>query len=40
MSITGADGLPPIQMAGNAVRPSTSVRISMRLPPTMDPAAA
>ena len=37
MSITGADDLPPIKMAGNAVRPKTSVRISMRLPPTMDP---
>lgn len=40
LSITGADGLPPIQMAGNVVRPSTSVRISMRLPPNMDPAKA
>ena len=40
LSITGADGLPPIQMAGNVVRASTSVRISMRLPPTLDPATA
>jgi len=37
LSVTGADGLPPINMAGNVVRPSTSVRLSMRLPPTMDP---
>jgi len=37
LSVTGADGLPPINMAGNAVRPSTGVRLSMRLPPTMDP---
>jgi len=40
MSITGADGLPPITIAGNVVRPKTSVRISMRLPPTMDPHKA
>lgn len=40
LSITGADGLPPIQMAGNVVRPSTSVRLSMRLPPNIDPAVA
>jgi acetylornithine deacetylase/succinyl-diaminopimelate desuccinylase-like protein len=40
MSITGIEGLPPIQMAGNVVRPSTSLRISMRLPPTFDPVKA
>ena len=40
LSVTGADGLPPIKMAGNAVRSSTSVRLSMRLPPTMDPHKA
>jgi hypothetical protein len=40
LSVTGADGLPPIKMAGNAVRASTSVRLSMRLPPTMDPHKA
>ena len=40
MSITGADGLPQIAMAGNVVRPSTSARISMRLPPAMDPKKA
>jgi len=40
MSITGADGLPPIQMAGNVVRNKTGVRISMRLPPAMDPHVA
>jgi len=38
MSITGIDGLPAIQIAGNVVRPKTSVRISMRLPPAMDPS--
>jgi len=40
MSITGADGLPPIAMAGNVVRASTGVRISMRLPPTLEPSKA
>jgi len=38
LSVTGADGFPPIQMAGNAVRSYTSVRLSMRLPPNADPA--
>lgn len=36
LSITGADGLPPIAQAGNVVRASTSVRLSMRLCPAMD----
>lgn len=37
MSITGAAGLPDIQVAGNVVRPSTSVRLSIRLPPKVNP---
>jgi hypothetical protein len=36
MSITGAAGLPPLASAGNVLRPSTTVRISMRIPPGMD----
>lgn len=36
MSITGADGLPPIASAGNVLRPKTSVRISMRVCPAFD----
>jgi len=36
LSITGCEGLPPISMAGNVLRASTSVRCSMRLPPTYD----
>lgn len=39
-SITGAAGLPDISVAGNVVRPGTSVRLSMRLPPTMNPSDA
>jgi len=40
LSVTGCDGLPGIAMAGNVIRPKTGVRISMRLPPTMDPKKA
>uniref|UniRef100_A0A7S3MZR0 Uncharacterized protein n=1 Tax=Strombidium inclinatum TaxID=197538 RepID=A0A7S3MZR0_9SPIT len=36
LSVTGADGLPPIQSAGNVVRPTTSIRLSMRLPPAVN----
>lgn len=34
LSITGADGLPLIENAGNVLRPMTAVKISLRLPPT------
>ena len=37
LSITGAAGLPDIAIAGNVVRGSTSVRLSMRLPPGCNP---
>jgi len=40
LAITGAAGLPEIQIAGNVVRQSTSVRLSCRLPPTMSPVDA
>merc|ERR1711903_329808 len=33
-------GLPPISKSGNVVRSETGARISMRLPPTMDPQKA
>lgn len=36
LSVTGADGLPPLQSAGNVLRPSTAVKLSLRLPPTLD----
>jgi len=36
LSITGAGGLPDYQKAGNVVRASTSLRLSMRLPPNQD----
>lgn len=37
LSVTGADGLPPTEKAGNVLRPSTSLKLSFRLPPTADP---
>ena len=40
LSITGADGLPPISSAGNVTRPMTAVRCSMRLSPITDPKKA
>lgn len=40
LSITGASGLPDTAIAGNVVRASTSVKLSMRLPPTGNPAEA
>jgi acetylornithine deacetylase/succinyl-diaminopimelate desuccinylase-like protein len=33
LAITGARGLPDLGNAGNVMRPSTSVRLSLRLPP-------
>ena len=40
LSVVGADGLPPTARAGNVLRPSTSLKLSFRIPPTADPAAA
>ena len=40
LSTIGADGLPAIADAGNVLRPSTSLMLSMRLPPTIDGSAA
>jgi acetylornithine deacetylase/succinyl-diaminopimelate desuccinylase-like protein len=40
LSTIGADGLPPIADAGNVLRPSTSLMLSLRLPPTLDGEAA
>ena len=36
LSVTGADGLPPLASAGNVLRPHTALKLSMRLPPTTD----
>ena len=39
LSVTGAEGLPPLSSAGN-VRPRTAFKLSLRLPPLVDAVAA
>jgi len=38
--ITGADGWPTIQNAGNVLRPFTKLKLSIRIPPQVDPKLA
>ncbi len=41
LAVIGADGLPPTSAAGNVQRPFTTLKLSLRLPPTVDgPSAA
>ena len=40
LSIVGAQGLPDSSIAGNVLRPSTTLTLSLRLPPSCDPIAA
>lgn len=40
LSVTGADGLPALDDAGNVLRPSTALALSLRLPPTVDASSA
>lgn len=40
LEITGASGLPSMDHAGNVLRPRTGLKLSLRLPPTVDAAAA
>ncbi len=40
LSYTGAEGLPALGSAGNVLRPYTSLKLSMRLPPTVNGAEA
>src|SRR6195952_3751588 len=40
LAITGADDLPPIANAGNVMRPRTRLKLSLRVPPTLDAVAA
>jgi acetylornithine deacetylase/succinyl-diaminopimelate desuccinylase-like protein len=35
LSVVGGDGLPPVANAGNVLRPKTTVKLSLRLPPTL-----
>jgi len=36
LSVTGVDGMPPLASAGNVLRPYSALKLSMRLPPTVD----
>ena len=36
LSVTGVDGMPALESAGNVLRPHTAVKLSLRLPPTLD----
>jgi acetylornithine deacetylase/succinyl-diaminopimelate desuccinylase-like protein len=40
LAATGIDGLPPLQSAGNVLRPQTTLKLSLRIPPRLDPQAA
>lgn len=36
LCVTGADGIPPVGDAGNVLRAKTDLKLSVRLPPTVD----
>lgn len=40
LTVTGAAGLPALEDAGNVLRPKTVLKLSLRLPPSVDPAVA
>jgi acetylornithine deacetylase/succinyl-diaminopimelate desuccinylase-like protein len=40
LSVTGVDGMPALTNAGNVLRPFTTFKLSMRIPPRVDPQAA
>lgn len=40
LSVTGIEGMPPLESAGNVLRPYTTVKLSMRIPPRVDPDLA
>jgi acetylornithine deacetylase/succinyl-diaminopimelate desuccinylase-like protein len=40
VSVTGAGGLPALQAAGSTHRPSTSLKLCVRIPPTLDAGVA
>ncbi|TAF86620.1 MAG: M20/M25/M40 family metallo-hydrolase [Curvibacter sp.] len=40
LSVTGADGFPNIQNAGNVLRPYTAFKLSLRLPPLVEADSA
>ncbi|MBI5278980.1 MAG: M20 family metallopeptidase [Burkholderiales bacterium] len=40
LSVTGAEGFPALQDAGNVLRPYTAFKLSLRLPPLIDAGSA
>ena len=40
LAVTGADGLPPLKSAGNVLRPMTALKLSLRLPPSINATLA
>jgi len=40
LAVTGADGWPAIGNAGNVLRPRTALKLSLRVPPTLDAPTA
>jgi acetylornithine deacetylase/succinyl-diaminopimelate desuccinylase-like protein len=40
MAVTGMDGIPPVGIAGNVLRASTTAKLSFRLPPSVDAEVA
>jgi acetylornithine deacetylase/succinyl-diaminopimelate desuccinylase-like protein len=40
LEITGQDGIPTLEKAGNVLRPFTTLNLSLRLPPTLSTAKA
>ena len=40
LSVIGADGIPSCKTGGNVLRTHTSLKLSLRLPPTADPKKA
>ncbi len=40
LAVTGIGGIPSLESAGNVLRPQTSVKLSLRVPPTLNGAKA
>ena len=40
LAVTGIDGVPSVQDGGNVLRPFTTAKLSLRLPPPLDPDRA
>jgi acetylornithine deacetylase/succinyl-diaminopimelate desuccinylase-like protein len=40
LAVTGVEGIPALERAGNVLRPYTAVKLSVRIPPRLDPEKA